>query len=254
MGENLWHESVPDHESFVYALSSSKSAMAADGQLRNLAIGLFDQARKYQFGYHSQWLGVPIIRLAEDLIREQEIIFREKPDLIIEIGVARGGGLVFAASMQELAGLRPNIVGIDNKFFPHTLEALSKTKYRDAIHLFESDSDSPEAEAFVLSKLSGVKKALLILDSDHSSEHVGNELRLYFKHLPVDSSVIVCDTIIDEMPIGSFAGRTWDNGKGPGDAVKRFVAENSNAFLDLASTDDLLLSEMRGGILRKLAN
>jgi cephalosporin hydroxylase len=254
MGSNTWHSDVPNHEDFIGSLAKSKEAMASDQNLRNMAIGLFDKAREYQFGYHSQWLGVPIIRLAEDLIREQELIFREKPDLIIEVGVARGGGLIFGASMQDLCGVKPNIVGIDNKFFPHTLEAISNSKYHDSIFLFEADSDSLEAEEFVVSKLLGANKVLLILDSDHSTAHVSKELNAYFKHLPVNSTVMVCDTIIDEMPAGSFKGRTWTNGKGPGEAVRRFITENAGAYLELEATDDLLLSEMRGGIIRKSAS
>lgn len=251
MEKNHWHEEVPSHDQFLEERKSLKSEMRFDTDLHSLSLEMFSKSRKYKFGYHSDWLGVPIIRHPEDLIRQQEIIFKERPDLIVEVGVARGGGLIFSASMQELIGLTPRVLGIDNKIFPHTFDAISRSRYVESIVLFQADSVSKEAEEFFASCVEQSTKVLLILDSDHSSDHVLAELQSFYKHLPIDSIVMVCDTIVDDFPPQTFPNRTWSNGKGPRDAIARFSELNPSAFVDVAATEDLLLTEMRGGIIRK---
>jgi cephalosporin hydroxylase len=214
------------------------------------------EARKYSLGYHTEWLGIPVIRLAEDLVRQQEIIFRERHDLIIEVGVARGGGLVFSASMQEIASIKPNVIGVDNKIFAHTRSAIADSKYHSAIRLVEADSTSPDAIDLIRKSIEveQAKSCLLILDSDHSTQHVLEELRAYSPLLPEGSTVMVCDTIIDEFPPGTYEDRTWSNGSGPGKAIEVFLEEGGDLVRVQAGTDDLLLTEMRGGILRKVLN
>lgn len=195
---------------------------------------------------------MPIIRYPEDLVRQQEIIFTERPEVIVEVGIARGGGLLFSASMMEIAGLKPSVYGIDNKIFPHTYEAVSRSRYNQSINMIQCDSTSAEAESFFRSKVSKASRALLVLDSDHSSDHVLAELQNFYKHLPTSSIVMVCDTIIDDLPVGTFPDRPWSDGKGPRDALARFCELEPSAVVLPQETDDLLLTEMRDGILRKL--
>lgn len=251
LGENVWHGEVPNEEMFALELEPLRAEMLRDNALRAQSLDLLLAARKYKYAYHLRWMGVPVIRLAEDLVRQQEIMQAIRPDVVIEIGVARGGGLLFAASIQELCGLVPNVIGIDNRIFDHTRDAIDGSRFRDRIELVEADSDSLTATEHIRKSLASSKSALLILDSDHSSNHVLKELRAYFPSLPVGSIVIVCDTIIDEFPAGTFPDRTWADGKGPGDAVIRFMRETEGVLLETELFGDLLLSEIRGGILRK---
>jgi cephalosporin hydroxylase len=253
MAENIWHSEVPNDEDFETSLAVPRKAMGRDLELRNRSLELFQASRPYNFGYHLRWLGVPVIRLAEDLIRQQEIIFSLRPDLIIEIGVARGGGLIFNASMQDVLGITPRVIGIDNKFFPHTRIAIESSRYSDSISTLEADSDSELAIGFIQGEVASSTTVLLILDSDHSSRHVLSELRSYFRLLPIGSAVIVCDTIIDELPPGTFPDRTWADGLGPRHAVEQFLKETPGAELDFDATSDLLITEIRGGVVRKIS-
>ena len=253
MDSNYWHNQVPNHGEFLEERRFLIDKMVEDHELRGLSLGLSSVARKYCFGYHSEWLGVPIIRHPEDLVRQQELIFRERPEVIVEVGIARGGGLLFSASMMEIAGLNPRVCGIDNKIYSHASEAVSNSRYSQQITMVQCDSISAEAESFFLSQISGASKVLLILDSDHSSDHVLAELQTFYKHLPDGSMVIVCDTIIDDLPVGTFHDRPWADGKGPRDAIRRFSELDPSAFVETRLTDDLLLTEMRDGILRKLS-
>src|ERR1051326_3894713 len=49
--------------------------------------------------YSFTWLGRPLIQLPEDMIRLQELIHTVRPDVIVETGVAHGGGLIYYASL-----------------------------------------------------------------------------------------------------------------------------------------------------------
>lgn len=253
MENNSWHDEVPNASEFKIELGPLRNSLGNDTKLRAKALDLQLCARDYLFGYHSEWLGVPVIRLAEDLVRQQEIIFRERSQLVIEIGVARGGGLIFSASIQELSSISPNVIGVDNKIFPHTREAIQNSRYSEGIQLLEADSTSKEAIKFVEKgiKKSKINTCLLILDSDHASEHVFAELKAYVPLLPDGSTIMVCDTIIDEFPQGTYPDRTWSNGLGPGKAIADYLLTDKSVSRSLEHTEDLLLTEMRGGILKK---
>ena len=251
---NTWHESVPDSMEFESDKKRNLEALSKESRFRTSGLDLMTELGEYGFGYKNSWMGVPIIRLPEDLIFQQEVVWNEKPDLIIEIGVARGGGLIFNASLQEMCGITPNVLGVDNKFFDHTLIAVANNRFNRNINLIEGDSNSQEVVSKVKSFTSESSKALLILDSDHSSKHVLEELRNYIPILPINSAIMVCDTLIDEYPEGTYANRTWSDGKGPLDAIANFRKENNSVqpFMEIESKS-LILSEIRNGLLRKIS-
>lgn len=255
ISNNSWHESVPNAEEFECLRQDNLNKIAQNDSYRNASLSLLHEANKCGFGHKNSWMGVPIIRLPEDLFLQQEIIWKEKPDLIVEIGVARGGGLVFNASMQLIASLRPNVIGVDNKFFDHTHDAITNSIFSNNIRLIEGDSISTRVITSVEASTIESKKTLLILDSDHSSEHVLMELQSYVPLLPVGSLIMVCDTLIDELPPGTYQNRTWSDGRGPLHAISKFRSEFDSVepYLEVESRA-LLLSEIRDGILRKVSH
>jgi cephalosporin hydroxylase len=252
---NSWHASVPDGSEFDLEKKTHLEIMAKDLKHRETGLNLLKDVGEYGFGHKNTWMGIPIIRLPEDLLLQQEIIWSEKPDLIIEVGVARGGGLVYNASLQEICGIQPNVVGVDNKIFKHTQTAIASNRFSESIRLIEGDSISAEVTSNIRKIVSTSEKTLLILDSDHSSRHVLNELRSYVPLLPVLSIIMVCDTLIDEYPEGTYPNRTWSDGKGPLDAILKFRTESQSVqpFMENESRA-LILSEIRDGLLRKVSN
>lgn len=62
--------------------------------------------------YEPTWLGIPIIQYAEDVVMLQELIWKIKPDVIIETGVAHGGTAILYSSILELLGAG-RVIGID---------------------------------------------------------------------------------------------------------------------------------------------
>jgi cephalosporin hydroxylase len=250
---NNWHDSVPTWEQFELDKAESFSNLAKSTDYRKKGLELLNSLNQYGFSHKNSWLGVPIIRLPEDILFQQELIAFEKPDLIIEIGIARGGGLLLSASIQELCGINPDVIGIDNKVYPHTIKAISESRYSDHIKILEGNSTEMEVFESLSPMTTSASKILLVLDSDHSSSHVLKELELYVPILPVGSIIIICDTIIDELPAGTYPNRTWSDGRGPRHGLKIFM-EKSKSLILYKQTEvrSLILSEIRDGVLKKV--
>lgn len=250
--ENFWHNSVPDGDQFEVDKKKNLSRLARNISYRKKGLDLLLSLNNEGFSHKNSWLGVPIIRLPEDIQLQQELIWREKPDLVIEIGIARGGGLIFNASIQELSGIKPHVVGIDNKVYPHTHEAIENSRYSNCINIIEGESTSIQTVKAVTPIIRSSCKTLLILDSDHSSKHVLDELNIYVPLLPINSLVIICDTIIDELPAGTYPDRTWSDGQGPGHALKTYMLNNKylSSYMEDESKS-LILSEIRDGLFKK---
>src|SRR6266850_8131030 len=88
-------------------------SLGTDRQAWEYARLFMQETAKFKYTYHFEWLGRPIIQLPQDMIAMQEIIWKVKPDLIVETGIALGGSLIFYASMLELLSEDGHVVGID---------------------------------------------------------------------------------------------------------------------------------------------
>jgi cephalosporin hydroxylase len=227
--------------------------MAADSRIRQQAVDLQVAADTHHYTYQWEWLGVPVIRLPDDIVVLQELIWSFRPTSIVETGVARGGSMVLNASLQRLAGLTPHVLGIDISIFDHTRQALASHPAAGGVELLEADSTSPVAREVAASFLAGSERALLVLDSNHTHDHVLAELELLAPLLPVGSHVMVADTLVEEFPAGYYGNRPWDRGNNPLTAVQSFLAGHSEFVLDPAWARRGLLSEFRDGILRRCA-
>lgn len=182
---------------------------------------------KYSYGFN--WLGVPIIQFPSDLVAFQEIVFEVKPTLIIECGVARGGSVIFWASMQHICGITPNVIGVDIDIRSHTHKAIEDSSYVHGIHLIQASSIE-EATAQQVRKLAnGHEKVLVVLDSNHTHDHVLAELNLYADLVTSDSYLLVLDTVIENLPIDS--SRPWGPGASPQTAVLEYM-KNRDDFVN----------------------
>ena len=134
----------------------------------------WDQKYVYTFS----WMGRPVIQLPEDMIRIQEIIYAQKPDVILETGVAHGGSLVYYASLCKAMG-KGRIIGVDIEIRPHNRKAIEAHEFSPMITLVEGDSVSQEIVDQVRSLIKPHEKVLVILDSCHTKAHVLAELEAY---------------------------------------------------------------------------
>jgi len=183
-----------------------------------------------KYTYTFTWLGRPIIQFPEDLIRVQEIIYKIKPDVIIETGVAHGGSLIYYASLCKIMG-KGQVIGIDIEIRPHNRKAIEEHELFEYITLIEQNSLNEN----VISRLKAIvkqgKKVFVMLDSNHSKEHVLNELNAYSELVSVDSYIVAADGIMENLfdTPGGQKDWAWDNPKA---AVEEFISYNDSFELE----------------------
>ena len=244
---------IPDENEFIHERQIWRNDMANDASLREKAISLTLSANKFNYGYQWEWCGIPIIRHPDDIVLQQELIWNLRPSHIIETGIARGGSLVLSATLMEMSGKPANVLGIDLQIFPHAYRALDAWLKSGKVKILESDSASLISLEFVRNFLGNVKTpVLLVLDSNHTHDHVLKELNIYSPLLPKESIIIVADTIINEMPRDYYQNRHWSHNRNPMTAIQEFLKTNSNYAIDKHWARRSLTSEFRDGILRRI--
>lgn len=145
---------------------------------------------KYVYGF--SWFGRPIIQLPEDLVRMQEVVWRLRPDVIVETGVAHGGSLVFYAGLFAAMG-HGRVIGVDIEIRPPNRAAIEAHPLAPRIALVEGSSVAPETVAAVRARIAPGERVLVVLDSNHSRAHVRAELELYAPLVSPGSYIVVCD-------------------------------------------------------------
>lgn len=145
-----------------------------------------------KYPYTFSWMGRPIIQIPEDMIRMQEAIYHVKPDVIVETGVAHGGSLIFYASLCK-AMERGRIIGIDLEIRPHNQTAIEAHELASAITLIEGSSTDPAIVAQVHALIKPGERVLVILDSNHTYDHVLAELEAYCDLVAPDSYIVATD-------------------------------------------------------------
>jgi cephalosporin hydroxylase len=154
--------------------------------------------------YEPRWLGIQLIQMAEDLVATQEVIWKTKPDLIVETGIAHGGSLVLSASILELIG-RGHVLGIDVEIRDHNRKNIDAHPLRKRIDMIEGSSIAPEVVAQVRKHAEGAKSVLVFLDSNHSTSHVAAELEAYAPLVTPGSYIVAGDgaqAYVSDIPRG----------------------------------------------------
>lgn len=212
--------------------------MLEDKELRELALELLIRADEYNFSYQWNWLGLPIIQLPNDIVALQEIIWNTRPSVIVETGIARGGSLVFMASILELIG-HGKVVGVDIDIREHNRRRIESHPMFHRIELVEGSSTSEAVIDAVRSHIEPHDRVMVILDSDHTHSHVLDELRLYGPLVTLGQYLIVADTVVEEIPTQEHRPRPWGPGNNPMTALLAYVDET-----DRFETDEYLLGKL----------
>lgn len=224
--------------------------MAADKQLRNISKDFLCKSGKYNYTYNFTWLGRPIIQLPQDIIAIQEIIWKEKPDLIIETGIAHGGSLILHASILELIGEQGQVLGIDIDIREHNRKEIEKHTLYKRIKMIAGSSIDEKIAKEVHHFAKGKKCVLVVLDSNHTHKHVLKELHLYSQLVTKNSYLIILDTAIEDMPDDYFPDRPWGKGNNPKTAVEEFLKTNDRFEIDQTIENKLLITVAPSGYLK----
>ena len=220
---------------------------------------------KYSYKFH--WLSRKIIQYPQDIVAMQELIWRVKPDLIIETGIAHGGSLIFSASILSLLDIceavkaetvfdphrtTRKVIGIDIEIRPNNREAIEKHPMGHRIEMIEGSSIDPGIISLVKDKAKNHERILVCLDSNHTHDHVLAELEAYAPLVSPGSYCVVFDTIIEDMSEGSFPDRPWDKGNNPKTAVWEYLESHPEFEIDKSIEHKLLITVAPDGYLRRV--
>jgi cephalosporin hydroxylase len=223
-------------------------------ELENLGLRFIKETGEYRYSYNFSWMGRPIIAYPQDMIAMQELIWEVRPDLIVETGVAHGGSIVYYASLLELIGGDGLVVGIDIDIRKYNRDLIEAHPMMKRIKLIEGSSISKEVVSEVVEIAKDKKKVLICLDSNHTHEHVFEELKLYAPLTSLGSYCIVFDTVVEDMPQDyDWGTRTWGKGNNPKTAVHEYLKDNSDFEIDQSIHGKLLITVAPDGYLKRIS-
>jgi cephalosporin hydroxylase len=183
---------------------------------------------KYIYGF--SWLGRPIIQLPEDMIRLQEAIYRVRPDVIVEMGVAHGGSLIFYASLCKAMG-KGRVIGVDIEIRPPNRKAIETHELAEHIELIEASSTDPATVEAVRRSVGDAETVFVILDSNHTKEHVLAELEAYGPLVTPGSYIVACDGLMEQLAGAPRSAEDWA-WNNPKAAAGEFAAAHDEFVLD----------------------
>jgi len=236
-------------------------------QMRKAASDFMVSSTGPKYCYNFSWQTRPIIQYPQDILAMQEIIWDVKPDLIIEMGIAHGGSLIFNASIlamldmceaiDEKRTIDPNIskrkiLGVDIDIREHNKIEIEKHPMSSRIDMIEGSSISTEIIEKVKDYASNFDRILVCLDSNHTHDHVLAELEAYAPLTSVGSYCVVFDTIIENLPENMYPERPWGPGNSPKSALHEYLKNHSEFEIDENIFEKLLISVCPDGFLKRV--
>jgi len=245
--------SVPDDRAAFEEKKRARAlALGRDPHVFDAALKAIQAANKYDYPYLWSWMGVPIIQLPADVMATQEVIWDTKPDVIIETGVARGGSVLFMASLLELIG-KGTVIGVDIDIRPQNRDSIEHHPMAKRVTLIEGSSTDPAVVAKVRAEIPTGSSVMVVLDSDHSRDHVLAELRSYGPMVTDGCYLVVADTMLGRFNAEQAPdnrSKLWLKGNEPLSALKAYLGETDRFEVDAVVNGKLILASSPGGYLR----
>lgn len=245
------------YEKFKLEGAQQISAQGLDADVTKASLDWVAKVNRHKYSYHFEWLGRPIIQYPQDIVAMQELIWRVKPDLIIETGIAHGGSLIFSASMLELNAscggpTDATVLGIDIDIRTHNRKAVEDHPMSRRINMIQGSSIAPETIKQVQAIVESATRVLVCLDSNHTHDHVLAELIAYAPLTSIGSYCVVFDTVVEDLPPDSYPAGSWGKGNNPKTAVLEYLRTHSEFEIDLAMDNKLLVSVAPSGYLLRI--
>ena len=226
------------NEVFKSEVARNIERLGSHHEIKQKSIEWIGDITALRYVYNFQWLGRPIIQVPQDMVALQELIWAIKPDLVIETGIAHGGSLILSASMLALLdycdaiengqtleprATRRRVLGVDIGIRAHNRAAIEAHPMAHRIDMIQGSSVATEVVAQVHEIAKRRERVMVILDSNHTHEHVLAELEAYAPLTSPGSYCIVFDTVVEDLPAPMFADRPWGKGDNPKTAVWEYL-------------------------------
>lgn len=235
---------IPSLRGYV-ALCENKD----ERELQKAAFEWLKASTRNRIDYEIEWFGVPIIQTPEDIVLMQELIFRLKPDFIIETGIAHGGSLIFYASLFEVLG-KGQVIGVDIDIRRHNRDVIEAHPLFKRIEMLQGDSTSDDVIHAIREFVPAGAETVVCLDSNHYREHVLKELTLYKQFVNVGSYIVVFDTVTSMLVDGGVCDESYRN-NGPMEAIFDFLKVDGDFVID-KKFNKLGVSTSREGYLKRV--
>lgn len=258
-----------DHiKQFEHNKAARISELGADETFKTHSRAWVRESMQRMYVYNFDWLGRPIIQYPQDMVGMQELIWRVRPDLIIETGIAHGGSLVLSASMLALLDMcdaiqqgdkidprvsKRKVLGIDIDIRDHNRAAIEAHPMASRIQMIQGSSVALDIIEQVRSVAANYSRVLVCLDSNHTHDHVAAELKAYAPLTSVESYCVVFDTFVEDMPEGFFPNRPWNPGNNPKTAVWEYLKTHAEFEIDTSIQNKLLITVAPDGYLKRVA-
>lgn len=245
-------EDYDDATDFANTNMNQAQSMAADVVLSSAAQAVMVDADRYGYTYQWSWLGLPIIQLPADILALQEIVWSTRPQLIIETGLARGGSAIFFASLLELLG-EGEILAVEIDVRTHNRRRIEQHPLSRRVTVIQGSSIDDAIVAQVRERAAGVERVMVMLDSNHTHQHVLAELEAYAPLVTVGQYLVVSDTAIEDFPIQAHRPRPWGPGDNAKTALDEYLSHTTRFAVDAHVNAKLLMTASPGGYLRCLS-
>jgi len=252
---------------FQREVAARIDAMSTNEDLKSKAADFMRTSFLPQYSYNFRSLGRPIIQYPQDIVAIQEMIWDVKPDLIIETGIAHGGSLILSAWMLAILDVceaiksgvaldarksHRRVLGIDIDIRIHNRDEIENHPMSSRITMIEASSIDCETVAKVHEIAKSYQRVLVLLDSNHTHEHVLAELQAYAPLTSVGSYCVVFDTVIDDLPAEMFSDRPWGPGNNPKTAVWEYLKTHPEFEVDKNIEHKLLITVAPNGFLKRV--
>jgi cephalosporin hydroxylase len=225
-------------ENFRQLVAENIRRIGEDRGFLDLSNAWVRESIRHSYAQNFTWLGRPVIQVPQDLYAIQELIWTCRPDLVIETGIAHGGSLVMSASMLALLDYcdaiesgamldpkasRRKVLGVDIDIRAHNRSAIDAHPMRHKIHAIQGSSVAPDIARQVAALADGHERVMVFLDSNHTHQHVLDELELYAPLVSKGCYCVVWDTGVEDLPDEMCADRPWGKGNNPKTAVWEYL-------------------------------
>lgn len=257
---------ISEIERFQAEVAENIAGIRQDTDVQALSRIWLREITRHKYAYNFSWMGRPLIQFPQDMTAIQELVWRVRPDLIIETGIAHGGSLIMSASLLAMLDYcdavetgtvldprspRRRVLGIDIDIRPHNRAAIEAHPMAHRIEMIQGSSVADEVITQVHRVAAGFKKVMVMLDSNHTHAHVLAELNAYAPLVAKGSYCIVFDTLVEDLPDYLFQDRPWGNGNNPKTAAREYLRLLKDE-VRLAADGTHLAFEIDGDIENKL--